>query len=61
MGYGNKDIFEMLCDIGVIKSSKEMDVEVFDDCNFYSSTLGCLISDGRGCYNMCEYYTSKED
>ena len=61
MIYGNEEIFNMLCEIGVIRESKEMDVEVFDDCKFYSSTLGCAISDGKGCSNMCKHYTPKED
>ena len=60
MGYGNEDIFEMLCDIGIIMEDK-LDTEVLDDCKFYSSTLGCVISDGIGCSNMCKDYVPKED
>ena len=61
MSYSSICLFDMLCNIGVIKESKEMDVEVFDDCKFYRSTLGCTISDGKGCSNMCKHYTPKKD
>lgn len=61
MIYDNGELFEMLCDIGVIKESNEVDTEVLSDCEFYIPTVGCVISDGRGCYNMCKYYNPKED
>lgn len=61
MRYSNDNTFDMLCNIGVIPESKEYDTELFDDCKYFSSKFGCVLSKEGECFTLCPIYERIEE
>ncbi|GAA0106914.1 hypothetical protein UT300013_35400 [Paraclostridium sordellii] len=58
-----KELFYMLCEIGVIRESvdnEDEDIALFDDCRHYEFGLGCTLTGCEACNNLCQYYEESD-